>query len=458
MRLPCRRSRRARPICAVRRWSLPNSRMVPDACSATCNIAARASGAACSTSSGGCAPTVRSSDTAACRAPRPALQASASASTIAAPDAGWRPRSRCACSPSVSMSSSCIASKPMSRSRITPASASSKRSACSARAWHTTASSRKGAGGRRPNTRCSRATTRAWSPLEEIKIFPLLPFGRLVSSIPDAGLVEPTLEAADFVALELEEIVDEHFAKLLAEQRLAFERIERGRQALRQQRLVAPVRLHALRTGIELAGDAIEARDDLRHDEEIRIRRRLADAVFQARRRIANATQRTDHHAAMVVAPGGTVWCERIRPEAAITVHRRRGEGGARRRVLEQPRNEHPPQRRGRLACALWHEQVAPALHIDRRLMQMPAAGIAAFELRPAHEGREVAEPATDLACGRAKQQHRVGGRKRIRSREGAFDLPRPPLILDRAQWQIELRISIAKRREHALHQVHVGL
>src|SRR5439155_21051254 len=124
----------------------------------------------------------------------------------------------------------------------------------------------------------------------EIKIFPLLPFGRVVPCILDAGLakpsLKPSLKAANFVALELEEIIDKNLAKLFAEQRLALERIERRRQAFREQRLLAPVGLLALRTGIELVGDTIEARDDLRHDEEIRVRRRLADAVLQTRRRV----------------------------------------------------------------------------------------------------------------------------------------------------------------------------
>src|SRR5882724_10650263 len=153
-----------------------------------------------------------------------------------------------------------------------PASESWKRSACSARAWRTIASSRKGAGGRKPNTRCSRATTRALSSrLEEIKIFPLLPFGRFVACIPDAGFLQPALETAQLVVLELEKIIEKDVAKLLAKQWLALERRERSREAGRQQRPVAHIGLVALRTRIKRMRDAVEARDDLRHDEQIRI-------------------------------------------------------------------------------------------------------------------------------------------------------------------------------------------
>src|SRR5258707_7720205 len=139
-----------------------------------------------------------------------------------------------------------------------PASESWKRSACSAKAWRTIASSRKDDGGRKPNTRCSRATMRAsCSRLEEIKIFPLLPFGRLVACILDAALLQPALETAQLVALELEKVIEKDIAELFAEQRLALERVERGREARRQQRPVAYIGLVALRTRIERMRDAI---------------------------------------------------------------------------------------------------------------------------------------------------------------------------------------------------------
>src|SRR5258708_2370614 len=149
-----------------------------------------------------------------------------------------------------------------------PASGSWKRSACSARAWRTIASSRKDDGGQKPDTRCSRATTPASSSrLKEIKIFPLLPFGRFVACILDAGFFQPALETAELVALELEKVIEKDVAELLAKQRLALERVERSRETRWQQRPVAHIGLVALRPGIERLRDAIEARDNLRHDE-----------------------------------------------------------------------------------------------------------------------------------------------------------------------------------------------
>src|SRR4051812_34972733 len=109
-----------------------------------------------------------------------------------------------------------------------PASEFWKRSACSARAWRTIASSRKDDGGRKPNTRCSRATMPAsCSRLEEIKIFPLLPFGRVVACILDAGFFQPTLKTTQLVALKLEKVIKKDIAELPAKHRLALQRVQR---------------------------------------------------------------------------------------------------------------------------------------------------------------------------------------------------------------------------------------
>src|SRR5262249_48971770 len=107
--------------------------------------------------------------------------------------------------------------------------------------------------------------------LKEIEILALLPVGGVLARVLGAGFLEPGCEAPGRVAVELEEIVDEHVAKLTAEQRLALERVERRRQALRQRRTVGGVRLVALRAGITLVGDPVKAGHDLRRDEEIRI-------------------------------------------------------------------------------------------------------------------------------------------------------------------------------------------
>ena len=225
----------------------------------------------------------------------------------------------------------------------------------------------------------------------------------------------------------------------VAEQRLLFERVERFGQGLRQQRAVGRIGLVVRRTRIARVLDAVEAGDDLRHHEEIRIGGRLADTVLQPRRRIAGRAEHADHHAAVVVAPGGAVGRERVRPEAAIAVDGRRRERRAGAACSSKPADKIAAERRKHLARALGHEQVAPALGIDQRLMQMPAARIVALESRPAHEGREMAHAAADLPGRGAEQQQIVGGGERIAGREGAFDLARAPFVLDRAQRQVDL-------------------
>src|SRR5215475_11446498 len=97
---------------------------------------------------------------------------------------------------------------------------------------------------------------------EKIEILALLPVGGVLARVLGAALLEPAREASGLVALDFEEIVDEHVAKLTAEQRLALERVERRRQALRQRRVLRDIGLLALRPRITLEGDAVEAGDD----------------------------------------------------------------------------------------------------------------------------------------------------------------------------------------------------
>ena len=114
-------------------------------------------------------------------------------------------------------------------------------------------------------------------------------------------------------------------------------------------------------------------------------------------------------------------------------------------------------ERRQTFALVLRHEYVVPALGIDQGLMKVPAAGIVAPVRRAAHEGGEVAHPAADLARGGAEQERVVGGFQRRPCREGALELARPPLVLDRPQRQPDLLVGLGQRREHRLHQIHVG-
>ena len=192
----------------------------------------------------------------------------------------------------------------------------------------------------------------------------LLPFGRLDAMRP-VMLFQPFLVTAGFVALELEEIVDEHLAEGGGrEHRVAFECVERGRQRCRQQRPVGGVGI-VVRRGIAPMLDAVEPGRDLRRDIEIRIGGGLADAVLQSGRRIARCAEHAHHHAAVVVAPGGAVGCERVRPVAAIAVDGRRRECRAGRRVAHQPTEIVEAERRQVVNRLLRHEQVAPGLGVD---------------------------------------------------------------------------------------------
>src|SRR5260370_31644329 len=88
------------------------------------------------------------------------------------------------------------------------------------------------------------------------------------------------------------------------------------------------------------------------------------------------------------------------------------------------------------LALAVRHEQIAPALRFDQRLMQVPTARVIAFECRTAHECGEIPHPATDLPRRRAEQQRMVRGLQRGPRGKGPFELAWSPLVLDRAQRQ----------------------
>src|SRR5205823_9865659 len=103
-------------------------------------------------------------------------------------------------------------------------------------------------------------------------------------------------------------------------------------------------------------------------------------------------------------------------------------------------------------AVAPRHEQIAPALRFEQRLMQVPTTRIIAFERRATHERGEISHPATDLPRRRAEQQRMVSGLQRWPCGKGAFELARSPLVLDRAQWQSDCLEMIGERGEHRLH------
>src|SRR5713101_3858153 len=111
--------------------------------------------------------------------------------------------------------------------------------------------------------------------LEKIEILVLLPLGRLLTGLCPS-IFEPLRKAAGLVALEPEEIVDEHRSELRAKERIPLECLQRGGQAVRQHWPIGAVRLLIRRSGISVIVDSVKAGDDLRHYIEVGICRGLA--------------------------------------------------------------------------------------------------------------------------------------------------------------------------------------
>src|SRR5690349_7926532 len=127
--------------------------------------------------------------------------------------------------------------------------------------------------------RCTRSSCTRCS--KKIEVLILLPLRGLLPR--GARLVEPAEVARELVALDLHVVGDEHLAELTAKEWARFERVERPAEARRQRRPFGAVRVIVARRRFERALDAVQPGDDLRGDVEIRIRGRLAKAVFQSR-------------------------------------------------------------------------------------------------------------------------------------------------------------------------------
>ena len=84
------------------------------------------------------------------------------------------------------------------------------------------------------------------APSKHLEIFAMLPFGHF------------RLEAVDLGILDVDVIVDEFRAELLAEERIVLQRGDRLAQGLRQRRRLGLVGRVGGRAGIELAVDAVE--------------------------------------------------------------------------------------------------------------------------------------------------------------------------------------------------------
>src|SRR6516165_5943106 len=102
---------------------------------------------------------------------------------------------------------------------------------------------------------------------EEVKIFVVLPFARLVAW-RDPGFFQRPRIPVGLATLELDEIVDECIAQRVSEQRLTVEGIERVRQAFRQHWALGRIWLVARGRQRGGAVDSSKFRDDLRKNVE----------------------------------------------------------------------------------------------------------------------------------------------------------------------------------------------
>src|SRR5262249_56027013 len=125
------------------------------------------------------------------------------------------------------------------------------------------------------------------------------------------------------------------------------------------------------------------------------------------------------------VRGGGRGGCEGVRPKSPVAVDRGRGKRGGGSGIRHQAAEKGATERRQMFELAFGHKQVAPALAVEERLMEVPAAGVIALERRPAHERGEMSHPAADLPRRGAKEE-RVIRRLERRSR-GDGEIARPP-------------------------------
>src|SRR5438552_8665961 len=145
------------------------------------------------------------------------------------------------------------------------------------------------------------------------------------------------VEAGDLGFLDRAVVVDELLTKAAFEASIVSQGDERFAQGAGEKirfRLVG--RVGAGRQ-CELAIDAVEARVDLRSEVEIRVRRRLADAVLEARCRVARPADDAQHRAAVLLAPADAVPRERIGTVSLVAVDRRGAERARGSRVRQKP-------------------------------------------------------------------------------------------------------------------------
>src|SRR5882672_12553253 len=159
---------------------------------------------------------------------------------------------------------------------------------------------------------------------EQVEVFAVFPIAHFEVEAGDLGFLDPA------------KVFYKRFAESGAQRLVLSQRLEGLVQRAGQQvglRLVGCVgRAGEVRPG----GQAVEARVDLRGDVEVRVRRRLADAVLDARRGIAGAADDAQQRAAVLLAPDDAIGGERIGSVTLVAVDGRGAESASRPRVREQ--------------------------------------------------------------------------------------------------------------------------
>src|SRR5438552_5909006 len=145
------------------------------------------------------------------------------------------------------------------------------------------------------------------------------------------------VEAGDLGFLDRAVVVDELLTKAAFEASIVSQGGERFAWGAGEKIRVRLVGRVGAGRQCELAVDAVEPRVDLRSEVEIRVRRRLADAVLDARARVARPADDAQHRAAVLLSPDDAIGRERIGTVSLVAVDRRGAERARCSRVCQKP-------------------------------------------------------------------------------------------------------------------------
>ena len=153
--------------------------------------------------------------------------------------------------------------------------------------------------------------------------------------------------------------------------------------------------------------------------------------------------------------------------EAAKAIDAGGAQGRHARRVLEQTGQIVRAQIGQQLACIAlpgccsqrtrWHKGVAARGQLNKRLVQMPAAGHDAGKRRTTHKGGVIAGAPQRLPHRASKKHHVVGSGQRVADIEHGLELTGPDLDFQGAQGQIERLCAPPNDGQHRITLVQAG-